>query len=98
MSSELKKMYRTVMDDHFPAQITISFGDQELVYRKRTWKIQDGGSGDLIEKGLRYGGTLGLKQLFSKTGLKFDFSPKTVEPLLTRVYKEWEEFSRLSGS
>ena len=55
MNDDLKKMYRTVMDDHFPPQITISFGDQVLVYRKRTWKIPDEKSGELIEKGLRYG-------------------------------------------
>lgn len=48
-------MYRTVMDDHFPPEIKISFGDQTLVYRKRTWKIPDEKSGELIEKGLRYG-------------------------------------------
>ncbi len=55
MSEDLKKMYRTVMDDHFPPQITISFGDQVLVYKKRAWKIPDEKSGELIEKGLRYG-------------------------------------------
>lgn len=55
MSEDLKKMYRTVMDDHFPPEITISFGDQVLVYRKRTWKIPDEKTGELIEKGLRYG-------------------------------------------
>jgi len=55
MNDDLKKMYRTVMDDHFPPQITIAFGDQVLVYRKRTWKIPDANSGELIEKGLRYG-------------------------------------------
>jgi phosphoribosylaminoimidazolecarboxamide formyltransferase / IMP cyclohydrolase len=55
MSQDLKKMYRTVMDDHFPAQITVSFGDQLLVYRKRAWKLPDDKSGGLIEKGLRYG-------------------------------------------
>ncbi|HUU39507.1 MAG TPA: hypothetical protein VMW42_01060 [Desulfatiglandales bacterium] len=55
MSEDLKKMYRTVMDDHFPPQITISFGDQKLIYRKRTWKIADENSEELIEKGLRYG-------------------------------------------
>ena len=55
MPEDLKKMYRTVMDDHFPAQITISFDDQVLVYRKRTWKLPDDKSGGLIEKGLRYG-------------------------------------------
>ena len=55
MADDLKKMYKTVMDDHFPKELTISFGDQTLVYRKKTWKIPDAGSGDIIEKGLRYG-------------------------------------------
>lgn len=55
MADDLKKMYRTVMDDHFPSQMTISFGDQVLVYKKRAWKIPDDKSGTLIEKGLRYG-------------------------------------------
>ncbi len=54
MSDELKKMYRTVMDDHFPSEMKISFGDQTLTYRKRAWKIPDP-TGQLIEKGLRYG-------------------------------------------
>ncbi len=51
--TDLKKMYRTVMDDHFPPEMTISFGDQKLVYRKRAWKIDE--NGETIEKGLRYG-------------------------------------------
>jgi phosphoribosylaminoimidazolecarboxamide formyltransferase/IMP cyclohydrolase len=55
MAGDLKKMYRTVMDDHFPSQVTISFGDQTLVYRKRSWKIPDEKTGEVIEKGLRYG-------------------------------------------
>ncbi len=55
MTNDLKKMYKTVMDDSFPPEITISFGGQTLVYKKRTWKIPDEKSGDLIEKGLRYG-------------------------------------------
>ena len=55
MGDDLKKMYRTVMDDHFPPELSISFGDQVLVYRKRAWKIPDAGTGDVIEKGLRYG-------------------------------------------
>ena len=53
--SEIKKMYRTIMADHFPPEMTISFGDQKLIYRKRTWKLADEGTGELIEKGLRYG-------------------------------------------
>jgi phosphoribosylaminoimidazolecarboxamide formyltransferase/IMP cyclohydrolase len=52
--SDIKKMYKTIMADNFPPEMTISFGDQKLVYRKRTWKL-DEGSGELIEKGLRYG-------------------------------------------
>ncbi len=54
MPEDLKKMYRTVMDDHFPPEITISFGDKTLFYRKRSWRIQ-ASDGTLIEKGLRYG-------------------------------------------
>ncbi len=53
--SEIKKMYRTIMDDHFPEEMVIRFGDQTLMYRKRTWKIPDEKIGELIEKGLRYG-------------------------------------------
>lgn len=55
MAEDLKRMYRTIMDDHFPDSMTIRFGDQELVYRKRAWKFPDAKSGELIEKGLRYG-------------------------------------------
>ena len=55
MADDLKKMYRTVMDDHFPPEITITFADQKLVYRKRAWKIEDEKAGEVIEKGLRYG-------------------------------------------
>jgi phosphoribosylaminoimidazolecarboxamide formyltransferase/IMP cyclohydrolase len=43
------------MDDHFPDELTITFGDQTLVYRKRSWKIPDSKTGEVIEKGLRYG-------------------------------------------
>lgn len=55
MTKDLRQMYRTVMDDHFPSQITMSLGEQVLVYRKRAWKLADPKSGELIEKGLRYG-------------------------------------------
>jgi len=51
--ADLTKMYKTVMDDHFPPEMTISFGEKKLIYRKRTWKIDD--NGEVIEKGLRYG-------------------------------------------
>jgi phosphoribosylaminoimidazolecarboxamide formyltransferase/IMP cyclohydrolase len=53
--AELKQMYRTVMDDHFPERMVIQFGNQVLVYRKRSWKIPDEKTGEMIEKGLRYG-------------------------------------------
>jgi phosphoribosylaminoimidazolecarboxamide formyltransferase/IMP cyclohydrolase len=53
--AELKQMYRTVMDDHFPERMVIQFGNQVLVYRKRSWKIPDDKTGEMIEKGLRYG-------------------------------------------
>lgn len=51
--SDIKAMYRTVMADHFPPEMTITFGDQKLTYRKRTWKLPD--KGEVIEMGLRYG-------------------------------------------
>ncbi|RLB09239.1 MAG: IMP cyclohydrolase, partial [Deltaproteobacteria bacterium] len=51
---DLKKMYTTVMDDHFPSEITITFGDQKLIYRKKLWRLP-AEDGQLIEKGLRYG-------------------------------------------
>ncbi|MEJ2090613.1 MAG: IMP cyclohydrolase [Syntrophobacterales bacterium] len=53
--STTKAMYRTILADHFPPEMTITFGDQKLVYRKRTWKITDPKSGEVIESGLRYG-------------------------------------------
>jgi phosphoribosylaminoimidazolecarboxamide formyltransferase/IMP cyclohydrolase len=53
MAEDLKKMYRTIMDDHFPPGMEISFVDgnnrQTLVYEKVTWTI------DNVQKGLRYG-------------------------------------------
>lgn len=52
--SEIKAMYRTVMADHFPPEMTITFGDQKLTYHKRTWKLPDA-KGEVIEMGLRYG-------------------------------------------
>jgi phosphoribosylaminoimidazolecarboxamide formyltransferase / IMP cyclohydrolase len=50
---DFKKAYKTIMDDHFPEEMTISFDQQQLVYRKRTWKIEE--EQGVIEKGLRYG-------------------------------------------
>jgi len=53
--SDIKKMYKTIMADNFPPEMTITFGDQKMVYRKRSWKLADETTGELIEKGLRYG-------------------------------------------
>src|SRR6056297_93341 len=50
---DLKQAYKTVMDDHFPEDLSINFGGQTLIYKKRTWKIEENGT--VIEKGLRYG-------------------------------------------
>jgi len=53
MAEDLKKMYRTIMDDHFPPNMEISFVDgdsrQTLFYEKVTWVV------DNVQKGLRYG-------------------------------------------
>lgn len=53
--SELKAMYKRIMEDHFPDELTITFGDQTLKYKKRAWKIWDEKLGVYVEKGLRYG-------------------------------------------
>ena len=47
--TNLKSMYKTMVKDAFPDEITIKLGDEELRYSRRSWQI-DGGS-----KGLRYG-------------------------------------------
>lgn len=53
MAEDLKKMYRTIMDDHFSPNMEISFVDgesrQTLFYEKVTWVV------DNVQKGLRYG-------------------------------------------
>jgi len=54
MPEDLRKMYRTIMDDHFPPKMEISFiGEdgkrQTLVYEKVSWVIEG------VNKGLRYG-------------------------------------------
>jgi phosphoribosylaminoimidazolecarboxamide formyltransferase/IMP cyclohydrolase len=54
MSQDLKKMYTNILGDSFPMSMTISFGDQMLVYKKRTWKIAMA-DGTVEERGIRYG-------------------------------------------
>ncbi|MCP3888116.1 MAG: IMP cyclohydrolase [Desulfobulbaceae bacterium] len=52
--SDLKKMYSTILGDSFPLDMTISFGDQQLVYKKRTWGIKQEDN-SIDERGIRYG-------------------------------------------
>ena len=52
--SDLKKMYSTILGDSFPSDMTISFGDQKLVYKKKTWGIRQE-DGSIDERGVRYG-------------------------------------------
>jgi phosphoribosylaminoimidazolecarboxamide formyltransferase/IMP cyclohydrolase len=47
--SDLKAMYKTIQQDPFPQEMTITLGETKLVFGKRTWNIGD------EEKGLRYG-------------------------------------------
>ncbi len=53
MADDLKKMYRTILDEHFPSRMEISFvaenERQTLYYEKVLWTIGD------LRKGLRYG-------------------------------------------
>ncbi len=53
MAEDLKKMYRTIVDENFPPQMEISFVDggkrQTLLYEKVLWTVGD------VQKGLRYG-------------------------------------------
>ena len=51
--TDIKKQYRTVMDDRFPSEISLTVGDAVLKYKKRVWRLDD--DGVLVEKGLRYG-------------------------------------------
>ncbi len=47
--SDLREAYFKVIDDDFPAEVTITLGDQRLVYAKRTWEMEG------VKQGLRYG-------------------------------------------
>ena len=53
MAEDLKKMYRTIVDENFPPQMEVSFVDggkrQTLLYDKVLWTVGD------VQKGLRYG-------------------------------------------
>lgn len=64
MTADLKKMYSTILGDHFPEKMEITFSGtgakQTLVYEKVTWNI----NGD--EMGLRYGENPGQEAAFYK--------------------------------
>ena len=53
MAEDLKKMYRTIVEDHFPSRMEISFVQadqrQTLYYEKVLWTV------DNVRTGLRYG-------------------------------------------
>ncbi len=53
MAEDLKKMYRTIVQDHFPPRMEVTFADDEnrqtLFFERVAWDI--GG----VKKGLRYG-------------------------------------------
>jgi len=53
--ADMKQMYKTIIGDHFPSEMRISFGDTTLLYRKRTWTFPNEKTGQLEERGLRYG-------------------------------------------
>lgn len=51
---DMKDMYKNILGDSFPMDIKIIFGDQELVYRKRSWQIPNS-QGEIEDRGIRYG-------------------------------------------
>lgn len=62
---DLKSAYKTIMDDHFPPKMEITFTEsdgakQTLFYEKATWLIDD------VEKGLRYGENPGQESALYK--------------------------------
>jgi phosphoribosylaminoimidazolecarboxamide formyltransferase / IMP cyclohydrolase len=46
---DLKNMYKDILKDPFPQEMSVRLGNQEITFKKRTWMIED------EEKGLRYG-------------------------------------------
>jgi oligoendopeptidase F len=43
------------------------------------------------KRALSLGGTAGLRELFETAGLTFDFSRRTVAPLVEKVFKNWQK-------
>jgi phosphoribosylaminoimidazolecarboxamide formyltransferase/IMP cyclohydrolase len=52
---QLKEIYHRILSDFFPEQLIIQFGDQKLIYRKRTWRVFDEEKKQWEDRGLRYG-------------------------------------------
>lgn len=52
---DFKRMYRTIVDEDFPEELTIVIGDQRLLFKKRVWGVMDPDTGKIVHKGLRYG-------------------------------------------
>jgi len=67
-SQDFKSAYKTIMDDHFPPRMEISFIEEDgrrqtLQYEKQSWLIEG------VRKGLRYGENPGQEAaLFRMTG------------------------------
>ncbi|MBL0731359.1 MAG: IMP cyclohydrolase [Desulfosarcina sp.] len=80
MAEDLKKIYRTIMDDHFSPEMEISFIDgdnrQTLFYEKVVWTI------DNVQKGLRYGENPGQEAALYKlvNGNLVLGDTKTIQP------------------
>ncbi len=55
MKKDYKKAYKEIVEEHFPDSLKITFGNQEIVYRKRLWAVYDDEKSQVIKKGLRYG-------------------------------------------
>ncbi|MBF0122275.1 MAG: M3 family oligoendopeptidase [Candidatus Omnitrophica bacterium] len=47
------------------------------------------------KRGLSLGGSRPLPELFSESGIRFDFSKNMIAPLMDEVYKEWKKLSGL---
>jgi len=80
MTADLKKAYHTIMDDHFPDRMEISFVFDDrrttLMYEKVAWVI------DGVRKGLRYGENPGQEAALYKliNGNLTLGEVKTIEP------------------
>jgi phosphoribosylaminoimidazolecarboxamide formyltransferase/IMP cyclohydrolase len=80
MADDLKKMYKTIVDEHFPPRMEISFIDetsrQTLFFEKVLWDIQG------EQKGLRYGENPGQEAALFKlvNGNLISGETRTIQP------------------